>query len=186
MKRNFKDFNFQQGDFNELKQMQNKYRDKQIWLLDKLMGFNYFNKHETGKREPESGRHHNSAGLTEQIDYIRSKDDVYTSRELKKQRVKLSKIVDFQSYSQMENINFRILKNKQLPGNLIHKLNAAQMEKIRSRPNIIGQRSYSRKKKQFDMLKDGLKELLRKVQNKKEFGPESLKEKELALLLRAS
>lgn len=188
VKNNLPNLGLSSIDPREYKDLERSYKDIQIYVLHKLLNFNYFNRYEpsvpeprpTLPEEPRGGDHRESPELAEKMD----QDGVYQGREKKLKSTKLSKFIsvgtDFPHYKKNT-----LIDPKNVPEEHVFKLSRENIEKVYKAKNHKTYYNEQDIKQQFTSNRDGLLKLHEKVL-KPGFSVKELTEEELELLIGAS
>lgn len=186
-RRNFDDSVFDMQDETARQEVAKEYRDRQMWVLEKLLKLNYFQKIEPAELE------NLKLGIAEgqQPDlWDRQGEGVineegYQGREKKLTSIKLSKYIDYYD-DIVDNERKHDRPLEELPSSHVFMLNEREVDKVFNSKNHKTYYIESEIKAQFTALKTGLLELYEKIKDQPTFSYKDLTEKELELLINAS
>lgn len=205
LKINFGDAVFKPENFKELQEMEKFYREKQLWVLDKLLNFSFFKKpdffgHEMDREKfgQDQLKSANSEIIDRDQDLLKLAVDLdrealktqindieYFGREKKLTIVKLTKHLSAQTdFSQTEKKNIALLNS--LPCEKLFKLTEEEINKILKSKN---HKSYYNEEEVFSQFNEVKSELLKindKIDLENGFGIKSLNDHELEVLMKAT
>ena len=205
LKINFGDAVFKPENFKELQEMEKFYREKQLWVLDKLLNFSFFKKpdffgHEMdrekfGQDQFKSAnseiidRDHDHLKLAVDLDREALKTQIndieYFGREKKLTIVKLTKYLSAQTdFSQTEKKNIALLNS--LPCEKLFKLTEEEINKILKSKNHKCYYNEEEVFSQFNEVKSELLKINDKIDLENGFGIKSLNDHELEVLMKAT
>ncbi len=207
--KNFRDFKFNAENFKDLQEMEKLYKGKQLWVLEKLLNFNYFQRadasgmdyelRDRGNLVLESFRSAHSDVFDKDFDANRNSadngnndqikfhfdDGIYQGREKKLISIKLTKFINNHTdFSQTEKKNTVILN--QITDEYLFKLTDLEIEKINKSKNHKTYYDEQEIKSQFEHIKQGLMDINAKLTKDANFSYEDLNDDELELLINAS
>lgn len=145
---NFGNVAFQSEHFKDLQEMERQYKEKQLWVLDKLLVFSFFQKPDfvpaeiererppelaqriaSEMREADSERNRRISDQDREVLKTQINDSEYFGREKKLVGVKLTKYISTATdFSQTEKKNIGILAA--LPPEKVFKLTSGEVQKI--------------------------------------------------------
>lgn len=186
-RRNFDETVFDMEDDTARQEVASEYKNRQMWVLEKLLKLNYFQKAEPTDLEnlklgaPE-GPH---TDLWDKPGEGVINEEGYQGREKKLTSVKLSKYVDYYEDS-VDSDKKHSKQLEELVPDHIFMLNDMEVLKVINSKNHKTYYIESEIRDQYNSLKTGLVELYEKIKNQSMFGYKDLTEKELMLLINAS
>lgn len=205
VKRSFDRNEFDLEDTATRVEVSNEYKERQLWVLDKLLKLNYFQKggHDRNLQNRENerytGRNHYYENPVFQsplkdnltLNHVESthtnfNDEVsYQGREKKLSSIKLSKSIhNYDDILENERKNEKGLE-KIVEENLFF-LNPIEVQKVINSKNHKTYYIESEIKEQYKTLREGLLNLLKKIENSPGYGCKDLSEDELKLIINAS
>lgn len=204
LRSNFSDIVFKPEDFKDLQEMEKLHREKQLWVLEKLLNFSFFQKMDICSTELEKERpvleHMKSANseiLDRDSDPFRNANDFdrealktqindteYFGREKKLMNVKLTKYLSIQTdFSQTEKKNIGLMNS--LPQEKLFRLTEEDISKILKAKK---QKSYYNEEDlvtQFDEIKNALLQINKKIDENHGMNASNLTDQEIDMFMKA-
>jgi hypothetical protein len=206
--KNFSDFKFTAENFKDLQEMEKLYKEKQLWVLEKILNFNYFQKDnismdielqnrsnlileslrsaqtEMHDKDYDANRNSVDNGNNDQVKF-HFDDGIYQGREKKLISIKLTKFINNHTdFSQTEKKNTALLQ--QMTDDYIFKLTDVEIEKINKSKNHKTYYDEQEIRVQFETIKQGLIDINNQIVRNPEFSYENLTDEQLELLINAS
>lgn len=206
--KNFNDFKFNAENFKDLQEMEKLYKGKQLWVLERLLNFNYFQKDnitmdielqnrsnlvleslrsaQTDMYDKDYDANRNSVdnGNNDQLKF-HFDDGIYQGREKKLISIKLTKFINNHTdFTQTEKKNTALLQ--QMTDDYIFKLTDLEIEKITKSKNHKTYYDEQEIRTQFETIKQGLIDINNQIVRNPNFSFEDLTDEQLELLINAS